>query len=105
MNELSLQPDLGIEHVAELRAALAPHFEDANPIALAGDRVERVHTAGLQLLHAFVRDRANAGRTTTITLASPALIDAARVLAMANSLGLGTQADDRDGLEKNGDPA
>ncbi len=105
MNELALQPDLGIEHVAELRAALAPHFDSAAPIALTGDRVERVHTAGLQLLHAFVRDRANAGRATTITLASPALIDAARVLALAGSLGLPSQVDDRDGLEKKGDPA
>jgi ABC-type transporter Mla MlaB component len=105
MNELSLQPDLGIEHVAELRAALAPHFDDAGPIALAGDRVDRVHTAGLQLLHAFIRDRASAGRATTITLASPALVDAARVLALAASLGLGSQADRPDGPEHNGDPA
>lgn len=105
MNELSLQPDLGIEHVAELRIALAPHFEDAGPIALRGDRVERVHTAGLQLIHAFVRDRAHAGRSTTITLASPALIDAARVLALASSLGLAPQNDTNDGPEKTGDPA
>jgi len=88
MNELSLQHDLGIECVAELQAALQPHLDDDAPLALAGDRVERVHAAGLQLLHAFVRDRAALGRHTTVTLASPALVDAARQLALAVSLGV-----------------
>lgn len=88
MNQLSLQPDLGIEHVAELQATLLPHLDDDAPLALAGDRVERVHAAGLQLLHAFVRDRASAGRSTVVTLPSPILAEAARQLALAASLGL-----------------
>lgn len=96
MNELTLQPDLGIEHVADLQAALLPHLESDAPLALSGDRVERVHAAGLQLLHAFVRDRARAGRTTTITLASPALVDAARVLALAASLGVAPEPEAPD---------
>ncbi|SKA22061.1 STAS domain-containing protein [Novilysobacter spongiicola] len=99
MNQLSLQPDLGIEHVAELHATLAPYLDDEAPLEIAGDRVERIHAAGLQLLHAFVRDRAGAGRTTTITLASPTLVDAARVLALAVSLGVDKAA------ARNGDPA
>ncbi|KGM57334.1 hypothetical protein N799_07780 [Lysobacter arseniciresistens ZS79] len=88
MTQLSLQPDLGIEHVAELQAALLPHLDDEAPVQLAGDQVRRVHAAGLQLLHAFVRDRAAAGRSTTVTLASPTLADAARSLALAASLGV-----------------
>lgn len=92
MNQLSLQPDLGIEHVAELQAVLLPHLEDEAPLELAGDQVQRVHAAGLQLLHAFVRDRATAGRSTIITLASPILADAARSLALAASLGVDTPA-------------
>lgn len=88
MNRLSLQSDLGIEHVAELQAALLPHLEDDAPLQLAGDQVQRVHAAGLQLLHAFVRDRASAGRSTVVTLASPTLADAARALALAASLGV-----------------
>lgn len=88
MNQLSLQTDLGIECVAELQAALQSHMDDDGPLALAGDRVQRVHTAGLQLLHAFVRDRAAQGRQTTITHASPALAAAARQLALAVSLGV-----------------
>lgn len=88
MTELTLQPDLGIEHVGALHQVLLPHLEDDEPVALAGDRVERVHAAGLQLLHAFVRDRAGAGRTTTVTTPSPALVNAARQLALAVSLGV-----------------
>ncbi len=86
----SLQPDLGIEHIGELHAALQPHLLDEGPLSLAGDRVERVHAAGLQLLHAFVRDRAAQGHTTIVTLASPALAAAARQLALAVSLGVDT---------------
>src|SRR5690606_33912021 len=37
MTQLSLQPDLGIEHVAELQATLLPHLEDDAPVQLAGD--------------------------------------------------------------------
>lgn len=88
MTELTLQPDLGIEHVGDLQQALLPLLEDDDAVALAGDRVERVHAAGLQLLHAFVRDRAGAGRATTLTTPSPALVQAARQLALAVSLGV-----------------
>lgn len=88
MTTLSLQPDLGIESVAELQAALQPHLDDEAPLLLDGGDVDRVHTAGLQLLHAFVRDRAALGRSTSIAPASPALVQAARHLALAASLGL-----------------
>ena len=88
MTELPLQNDLGIECVAELQATLQPHLEDEAPIALAGDRVERVHAAGLQMLHAFVRDRAARGHQTTVTHASPTLAAAARQLGLAVSLGV-----------------
>ena len=98
MTELILQPDLGIERVGELHQALLPHLEDEEPVALAGGAVERVHAAGLQLLHAFVRDRAGAGRATTVTTPSPALVNAARQLALAVSLGLENQT-------VSGDPA
>ena len=88
MTELSLQSDLGIEHVGELHQVLLPHLEDDEPLSLVADQVQRVHAAGLQLLHAFVRDRAGAGRHTQVPLASPALVNAARQLALAVSLGV-----------------
>ena len=84
---LSLQADLGIEQVADLQATLQSHFDD-EVLELSGADVSRVHTAGLQLLHAFMRDRAARGRVTTITLPSPILIEAARQLALSASLGV-----------------
>ena len=91
MTRLPLPSDLGIEHVAELQQQLAGHL-DATALELDGEAVARVHTASLQLLHAFVRDRAGAGRSTTFTLASPTLAEAARTLALADSLGIGPEA-------------
>ncbi|GAA5078765.1 STAS domain-containing protein [Lysobacter panacisoli] len=90
MNALPLPPDLGIEHVADLQTVLRAHLEDQGPLALNGDRVERVHTAGLQMLHAFVRERAALGHPTSVTDASPVLAEAARQLALACSLGVDT---------------
>lgn len=98
MTELPLPPDLGIEHVGDLQQALLPHLEADGPLALVADRVERVHAAGLQLLHAFVRDRAGAGRGTVLTTPSPVLVQAARELALAASLGIENQT-------VSGDPA
>ncbi|GAB3093822.1 STAS domain-containing protein [Lysobacter terrae] len=88
MTQLTLQTDLGIECVADLQAALQPHLGDEEPLALDGEYVQRVHAAGLQLLHAFVRDRAARGHQTTITLPSPTLAAAARQLGLAVSLGV-----------------
>jgi ABC-type transporter Mla MlaB component len=88
MHQIPLQADLGIECLAELQAALQLHLDEEGPLALSGDQVERVHAAGLQLLHAFVRDRAACGRQTTVTAASPTLAAAAHQLALAASLGV-----------------
>lgn len=88
MTALPLPSDLGIEHVTDLQAVLREHLDDAGPLSLTGDRVERVHTAGLQILHAFVRERAQKGHSTVVTDASPVLADAARQLALACSLGV-----------------
>jgi ABC-type transporter Mla MlaB component len=92
MHQIPLQADLGIECLAELQAALQPHLDTDGPLALSGDQVQRVHAAGLQLLHAFVRDRAACGRQTTVTAASPTLAEAARQLALAASLGVDAAA-------------
>ncbi len=84
---LLLQADLGIEQVADLQEVLQRHLDD-EVLELSGADVRRVHTAGLQLLLAFIRDRAARGHVTKITLPSPTLVDAARQLALAESLGV-----------------
>lgn len=91
MSELALPANLGIEQVGDLQQVLLPHLESDDAVTLAGGAVERVHAAGLQLLHAFVRDRAGAGRRTVLDSPSPALVNAARQLALAASLGVENQ--------------
>ncbi len=93
MTALPLPNDLGIEHVGDLQAALRPHLAHAGALSLNGESVERVHTAGLQVLHAFVRERAAAGLHTAVTAASPVLADAARQLALAECLGVDALSD------------
>jgi len=88
MSALALQADLGIEHVTELYTELLSHLDDEDTLVLAGDKVQRVHTAGLQLLHAFVCDRAARGCATTVAMASSILAQAAQQLAIASSLGI-----------------
>jgi anti-anti-sigma regulatory factor len=88
MPPLELGPDLGIERAAELKEALAGQFEAGRVVVLDASHVERIHSASLQLLCAFVRDRLDAGRKTRIANPSTAFVDAASVLAMAQALGL-----------------
>jgi anti-anti-sigma regulatory factor len=60
----TLPADLGIEHAAALHATLAPLLATTEPVVLVAHDVCRLHTASLQVLAAFVRDRAAAGGPT-----------------------------------------
>jgi len=85
---VTLPADLGIEQAARLHALLSPHFEDAAPVTLAAGGVSRLHTAGLQVLAAFVSGRAAAGRATTLDNPSTELRSAAARLGLSRVLGL-----------------
>ncbi len=78
----------GIEAAEDLKALLAPHLEASDEVVVAVPDARRVHTATLQLLVAFVRDRAATGRATRIAPCADALRDAATVLGLAGTLGL-----------------
>lgn len=93
MPSIRLAPDLGIEQSAELKAALAPHLASKRMVAIDGAGVERVHSASLQVLCAFWRDRQKAGHNTRFDNASPALCDAARTLALSSLFGLKASGD------------
>ena len=84
---LALPEDLGIERAGELHASLAPHV-DAAAVTLDGSGVGRVHTAGLQVLLAFVHTRAAAGRATRWRAPSPALRKGAASLGLQELLAL-----------------
>lgn len=88
MSAIAIGPDLGIEAAADLKALLLPHLESKRSVSIDASAVERVHSASLQLLFAFVRDRDQAGRKTSIDGATKPLLDAARLLGMSAALGL-----------------
>jgi anti-anti-sigma regulatory factor len=94
MPPIELGTDLGIERASDLKEQLLAQLESGRSVVLDGAQVERVHGAGLQLLAAFVREREEAGRKTRIDAPSPALVDAARVLALTTALGLPESGDE-----------
>ncbi|MFC4727303.1 STAS domain-containing protein [Coralloluteibacterium thermophilus] len=88
MTAVELGADLGIESAAELKARLSAHLASETGVVLDAEHVERVHTASLQLLVAFVRDRREAGLRTDFQSAAAPLREAARLLGLASHLGL-----------------
>lgn len=66
---------------------LATDFGDAD-VVLDGSCVERIDTAGLQLLVAFARHHAQHGKQLQWTAASPELLRGSRLLGLAQLLGL-----------------
>lgn len=87
-SRLALPAVLGIEQAAALHAQLAPLLDHAGPVTLEGAEVERLHTATLQVLAAFVRTRHKAGRATAWQAPSLALRQAAARLGLEPLLGL-----------------
>ena len=88
MDTVTLQSDLGIESSAGLKDMLAAHVDVDAPIAVDGAGVQRVHTASLQVLCSFVRQREQAGLATDFSAVSQSFRDAARLLGVGRELGL-----------------
>lgn len=87
MDVVTLDRDLGIERCEALKEALAARAGDP-ALRLDGGAVERVHTAGLQVLVAWRRDRDGAGLDTAWSACSDGLRAAARTLGLEAALGL-----------------
>jgi anti-anti-sigma regulatory factor len=88
MSAVPLGDDLGIEAAADLKQHLAPHLAQPQPLLLDAGKVQRVHTASLQVLCTFVRDRQQAGHSTGFADISHVFRDAARLLGVTAQLGL-----------------
>jgi ABC-type transporter Mla MlaB component len=88
MPTVALSPEWGIEASEGLKAALAPHLDEAGEVVIAAAEAGRVHSASIQLLAAFVRTRRQAGRSTRIAPCADAVRDAATSLGLAAELGL-----------------
>ena len=87
MTTLDIGPQLGIENVSALRDQLAKPSRSKSAVTLTIERIDQVHTAAIQVLCAFVRDRAAAKGTTRIQ-APDELKNAAQLLGVSELLGL-----------------
>ena len=85
---VSLPSECVIACAADLRTALLKRVSDSGNVQLDASAVQRVDTASLQVLAAFVRDR-RAGSLPLEWLGVPAcLLEAATLLDLTNALGL-----------------
>lgn len=87
-NPLVLQAECTQSHAEELKGELCALLEHKETVTLDAGAVERVDTAALQLLAAFVRDRHLAGRAVEWCAASSALVSAVQLLGMDAMLSL-----------------
>lgn len=77
-----------VKDAADLKVILCGHLESPQPVVLDAANVERIDTAALQLLCAFVRDRQARGLKVQWQGSSSALLGAAELLDMKTLLGL-----------------
>lgn len=89
MSTVSLGEDLGIETSADLKQKLAFHLAEAGQLTLDASRIRRIHTASVQVLCAFVESRRKGGLSTGFSGCNDIFKDAARLLGVAEVLGLG----------------
>jgi phospholipid transport system transporter-binding protein len=80
-----------IRTINSLQAELAERLDESGNVQIDGTAVDRVDTAGLQLLAAFVRDLEAEARSVEWVGCSVALRRAANALGLGVALGLGNE--------------
>jgi phospholipid transport system transporter-binding protein len=85
---LVLAADCTVVQADTLKSELVRRVAQPRPVALDVSALQRIDTAGLQLLAAFVRDRRTAGRAVAWHGRSPALEAAAGLLGLNDMLEL-----------------
>ncbi len=83
---LVLATHCNVKDAAELKQSLCHHLDDTAPVSLDVGKVERVDTSTMQLLCAFVRDRAAQQRKVEWLGDSRVVREAARLLGVEASL-------------------
>ncbi|MEZ5498482.1 MAG: STAS domain-containing protein [Steroidobacteraceae bacterium] len=84
-----LPSQITIREAAKLRTQLLAALSQPSE-RVDGTQVSRIDTAGIQVILAYVQDRARAGRSVSWCAVSDALRDAAARLGLTQSLGLGS---------------
>jgi len=89
---LTLAAECTVAEADALKSELARRVDEPGTITLDVTALQRIDTAGLQLLAAFVRDRRAAGRAIAWRGQAPALNAAAGVLGLNSMLELPGEA-------------
>jgi ABC-type transporter Mla MlaB component len=85
---LALAAECLVGGASTLKQSLAERLDEPLPITLDITDLLRIDTAGLQVLTAFVRERAGHGRAVEWRGSSPALTSAAQLLGLTSLLRL-----------------
>jgi ABC-type transporter Mla MlaB component len=88
---IALSSNCNVKDAAELKQSLCHYVDDSAPVALEVGNVERVDTSTMQLLCAFVRDRAAQQRKVDWIGDTRVIRDAARLLGVEAMLALPAQ--------------
>lgn len=79
---LKLDPVCAIRNAAEFKQSLIGLLHEPQPVTIDVSSLERVDTTGLQLLYAFMRDRASSGGAVIWQGVNDVFRDAVRVLGV-----------------------
>jgi ABC-type transporter Mla MlaB component len=85
---VALAAECLVSGASTLKESLAGLLDEPQPITLDITALQRIDTAGLQVLTAFIRERAGHGRTVEWRGTAPALTSAAQLLGLTSLLGL-----------------
>ena len=85
---LTLAVECMVSDAASLKQRLAALIDEPLAVTLDITALQRIDTAGLQLITAFVRARAGHGRTVEWQGSAPVLATAARLLGLTSLLQL-----------------
>jgi ABC-type transporter Mla MlaB component len=71
-----------VSDASSLKESLAALLDESLPVTLDITHLQRIDTAGLQVITAFVRERAGHGRSVEWQGTAPVLTTAARLLGL-----------------------
>jgi ABC-type transporter Mla MlaB component len=90
---LALAAECTVAEAEALKSQLSRRLDESGPVTVDVTALQRIDTAGLQLLAAFVRDRRSAGRPVEWRGRASALEAAAGLLGLHDMLELPREAD------------
>jgi ABC-type transporter Mla MlaB component len=85
---VALAAECMVSGATSLKESLAGLLDEPLPVTLDITALQRIDTAGLQVITAFIRDRAGHGRTVEWQGTAPAITTAAQLLGLTSLLRL-----------------